>query len=222
MRPVSVFADGPDEADRLRAELRGTWRLAVRAVMVLLSLQGLPAAQIAGLPECHPATVRRWIGRFNSEGPAGLAGRPRCGRPPVGGRRLSRRIAALLQRPGPWALPRIWRHLGRPQVSMRTLYRRVRQVAIWRQPKLTARGDPDHDQVVAGIVARLLELPRRAVVCAEDERRGGERAHSQLPVQGGLPGQDRGERGRGVHLRVRQEPQFLKLIGLQDMGIRRR
>ncbi len=65
----------------MRAELRGRWRLAVRAVMVLLSLQGLPAAQIAGLLECHPATVRRWIGRFNSEGLAGLADRPRCGRP---------------------------------------------------------------------------------------------------------------------------------------------
>jgi transposase len=169
MRPVSVFANSLDEAERLRAELRGRWRLAVRAVMVLLSLQGLPAAQIAGLLECHPATVRRWIGRFNSEGLAGLADRPRCGRPPVGGRRLSRRIAALLERPGPWTVLRIWRHLGRPQVSTRTLYRRVRQVAIWRRPKLTARGDPDHDQVVAGIVARLLELPRRAVVCAEDE-----------------------------------------------------
>jgi hypothetical protein len=42
-------------------------------------------------------------------------------------------------------------------------------VAIWRRPKLTARGDPAHDQVVAGIVARLLELPRRSVVLAEDE-----------------------------------------------------
>ena len=52
---------------------------------------------------------------------------------------------------------------------MRTLYRRVRLVAIWRRPKLTARGDPDHDHVVAGIVARLLELPRRSVVLAEDE-----------------------------------------------------
>ena len=52
---------------------------------------------------------------------------------------------------------------------MRTLYRRVRLVAIWRRPKLAARGDPYHDHVVAGIVARLLELPRRAVVLAEDE-----------------------------------------------------
>jgi hypothetical protein len=42
-------------------------------------------------------------------------------------------------------------------------------VAIWRRPRLTARGDPAHDHVVAGIMARLLELPRRSVVCAEDE-----------------------------------------------------
>jgi len=52
---------------------------------------------------------------------------------------------------------------------MRTPCRRVRQVAIWRRPKLIARGDPAHDQAVAAIVARLAELPRRSVVCAEDE-----------------------------------------------------
>src|SRR5258708_17933256 len=45
----------------------------------------------------------------------------------------------------------------------------MRQVAIWRRPKLIARGDPAHDHMVAGIVARLIELPRRAVVVAEDE-----------------------------------------------------
>jgi hypothetical protein len=125
--------------------------------------------QIAEVLDCHPATVRRWISRFNREGLAGLADRPRCGRPRLGGRALTRRIAALLERPGPWTLPRIRRYLGWPQVSSRTLYRRVRLVAIWRRPKPTARGDPDHDQVVAQIVARLIDLPRGAVVLAEDE-----------------------------------------------------
>ena len=149
--------------------MRGRWRQATRAVMVLLSLHGLPPAQIAVLPDCHPATVRRWIGRFNAEGLAGLADRPRCGRPRLSGRQLTSRIATLLERPGPWTLPRIRRYLGWPQVSPRTLYRRVRLVAIWRRPKLTARGDPDHHHVVAGIVARLLDLPRRSVVLAEDE-----------------------------------------------------
>ncbi len=42
-------------------------------------------------------------------------------------------------------------------------------MAVWRRPKLTARGDPDHDHVVAQIVARLIDLPRRAMVLAEDE-----------------------------------------------------
>jgi hypothetical protein len=121
------------------------------------------------LLDCRPATVRRWIGRFNAEGLAGLADRPRCGRPRLSGRQLTSRIATMLERPGPWTLPRIRRYLGWPQLSLRTLYRRVRLVAIWRPPKLTARGDPDHDHVVAGIVARLLDRPRRSVVLAEDE-----------------------------------------------------
>ncbi len=170
MRPVSVFAIRPaGETGQLREDLHGRWRQATRAVMVLLSAHGLAPTQIAELLDCHPATVRRWISRFNDEGAAGLAGRRRCGRPRLGGRQLTGRIAALLARSGPWTLPRIRRYLGWPQVSARTLYRRVRLVAVWRRPKLTARGDPDHDHVVAGIVARLLELPRRSVVLAEDE-----------------------------------------------------
>src|SRR5262249_61648166 len=99
MRPVCVFANGPSsEIEQLRASLRGRWRQAARAVMVLLSLQGLPAAQIAVLLECHPATVRRWIGRFNTDGMAGLADRPRCRRPRLGGRRVGSRDAAPLER----------------------------------------------------------------------------------------------------------------------------
>ena len=102
MRPVSVFANGPaSEIEQLEADLHGRWRQATRAVMVLLSAHGLAPAQIAVLLDCHPATVRRWIGRFNDEGLAGLADRPRCGRPRLGGRQLTSRIAALLQRPGP-------------------------------------------------------------------------------------------------------------------------
>ena len=101
MRPVRVFANGPEcELEQLRGDLHGRWRQATRAVMVLLSLHGLPPAQIAALLDCHPATVRRWISRFNDEGAAGLADRPRCGRPWLGGQRLTSRIPALLGRPG--------------------------------------------------------------------------------------------------------------------------
>jgi len=170
MCPAVVFASSAScEAGQLREQLRGPWRQGLRAVMVVLSLRGLAPAEIAALLECHPSTVRRWAGRFNAEGVAGLADRPRCGRPRLGGPRLTRRITALLEQPGPWTVPRLWRCLGRPVLSRRTLYRRVRLVAVWRRPKLAARGDPAHSQAVAAIMARLLELPRRAVVLAEDE-----------------------------------------------------
>ena len=86
MRPVSVFANGPEsEIGQLRGDLHGRWRQATRAVMVLLSLHGLPPAQIAELLGCHPATVRRWITRFNDEGPGG-AGRPAAVRAAAAGR----------------------------------------------------------------------------------------------------------------------------------------
>jgi transposase len=199
MRPVSVFANASSpEGEDLRAQLRGRWRQAMRAMMVLLSLRGWSPAEIAELLECHPATVRRWIGRFNTDGVAGLADRPRSGRPRLGGAHLTERIAALLARPGPWTVPRIWQRLGRPALSRRTVYRRVRQVAVWRRPKLIARGDPDHDQAVAAIVARLLELPHRSVVWVQDEThvhllahvRSGWTLRSRRP-QIGTPGKNR-------------------------------
>ena len=97
MRPVSVFANGPgSEIEQLEADLRGRWRQATRAVMVLLSPHGLPPAQIAALLDCHPATVRRWISRFNAEG-RGRAGGPAAVRAASAGRpaadRADRRAA---------------------------------------------------------------------------------------------------------------------------------
>lgn len=170
MRPPVVFAKAPAAAgEQVRSQLRGRWRVALRLVMVLLSLHGLPPARIAELLECDPGTVRRWIGRFNTEGIAGLADRPRPGRPPIGSPRLTERIAALLEGPGPWTVPRIWQRLGRPALSLRTLYRRVAQVAIWRRPKLTGRGDPARPAVLAALRTRLRLLPAGALIWAADE-----------------------------------------------------
>jgi hypothetical protein len=50
MCPVSVFAKAPgSEMEQLRGDLYGRWRQAARAVMVLLSLHGLPPSQVAEL-----------------------------------------------------------------------------------------------------------------------------------------------------------------------------
>jgi transposase len=172
MRPPSVYADPTCPAGRLcdlLALLQGPHRIAYRLVMILLSHHGLPAATIAGLLGCDPATVRRWIHRYNTYGTDGLGDRPRAGRPRRGSARLGQRIRRLLAQPQAWTIGRLWAQLGRPAISQRTLRRRVRQVACWRRPRLVAKGDPDRDQVLAELHQQLRDLPDGAVVLAEDE-----------------------------------------------------
>ena len=172
MRPPSVYANPscpagcPCDVARL---LYGPHRVGARLVMILLSCQGWPAAAIAELLGCDPATVRRWVHRYNTHGVAGLDDRPRAGRPRLGSPRLGARIRRLLVQPMAWTIPRLWHRLGRPAISQPTLHRRVREVASWRRPRLVAKGDPDRDQILADLHQQLRKLPDGAVVLAEDE-----------------------------------------------------
>jgi transposase len=172
MRPPSVYAKhscpAADPCDVLRL-LHGPHRVACRLVMILLSQQGLAASQIADLLGYDPSTVRRWIHRYQRHSTDGLADRPRSGRPRLGSRRLSRRILRLLDQPKAWTIARLWHAVGRPPISLRTLHRRVREVANWRRPRLIAKGDPDRDQILADLHQQLGDLPDGAVVLAEDE-----------------------------------------------------
>lgn len=172
MRPPSVYAKrscpAGDPCDLLRL-LHGPHRVGLRLVMILLSQQGWTAAAIAELLGCDPRTVRRWVHRYNQEGTSGLADRPRSGRPRLGSRRLHARIRRLLGQPKAWTIGLLHLDLGRPAMSLRTLHRRVGEVAAWRRPRLVAKGDPDRDQVLADLHQQLGELPSGAVVLAEDE-----------------------------------------------------
>jgi hypothetical protein len=102
-------------------------------------------------------------------GANGLADRPRSGRPRLGSPKLTMRILRLLAQPKAWTIGRLWLRLGRPTMSLRTLHRRVAEVAAWRRPRLVARGDPDRDQILADLHQQLRDLPDGAVVLAEDE-----------------------------------------------------
>jgi transposase len=170
MRPASVYAQVSDEQYQLLVSaLHHQWRTAARIVMVLLSVHGWAPSEIAALLHYHPGTVRRWIDRHDLEGLAGLPDRPRSGRPRIGGPRLGERIRKLLQQPKAWTVPRIWRALGRPTMSLSTLRRRVAEQARWRRPRLTAKQDPDRDQILARIRQRVAALPPGSIVLAEDE-----------------------------------------------------
>jgi transposase len=138
-------------------------------LMIVLSARGWSAAAIAELLGYDPVTVRRWVRRFDQQGMSGLADRPRPGRPRLGSRRLGQRICRLLARPRAWTIPLLHLYLGRPAMSLRTLRRRVREVARWRRPRLVAKGAPDAEQVTAEVQAAIAALPEGAVVLAEDE-----------------------------------------------------
>jgi hypothetical protein len=74
---LSVFTKAPgSDVEQLRGDLHGRWRQTTRAVMVPLSLRGLPVAQIAVLLDCHPATVRHWTSTCDMRWPT--RGRPEC------------------------------------------------------------------------------------------------------------------------------------------------
>jgi transposase len=137
--------------------------------MILLSHRGWTAVAIAELLGCDPSTVRRWIHRYNQHGVAGLVDRPRPGRPRLGSPKLGDRIRRLLTQPKAWTIARLYQRLGRPALSLRTLRRRVSEVASWRRPRLVAKGDPDRDVVLAELHQQLAELPAGTVVLAEDE-----------------------------------------------------
>ena len=172
MRPPSMYAKrscpAGDPCDLLRL-LHGRHRIGLRLVMILLSQQGWTAVTIAELLGCDPRTVRRWVHRYNAHGPNALADRPRSGRPRLGSRRLSARIRRLLAQPKAWTIGLLHLYLGRPAMSLRTLHRRVREVAAWRRARLVAKGAADAEQVVADLRQAITDLPEGAVVLAEDE-----------------------------------------------------
>jgi transposase len=172
MRPPSVFAKrscpAGDPCDLLGL-LHGPHRIGCRLVMILLSQQRWTATEIAELLGCDPRTVRRWVHRYNHQGAHSLADRRRPGRPRLGSPRLGARIRRLLAQPRAWTIPLLHRYLGRPAISLHTLHRRVREVATWRRPRLVAKGDPDRDQILAGLRQAIADLPQGAVVLAEDE-----------------------------------------------------
>ncbi len=170
MRPPAVYANvSPAQYQQLVEALHQRWRVATRAVMVVLSAGGLSATEIGELLGYHPRTVRRWVSRHEAEGIAGLPDRPRPGRPRAGSPRLGDRIRTLLATPKAWTTTRIWRELGRPAISLRTMYRRVSEQARWCRPRLIAKGDVDHDRICADIRTQIVALPAGSVVLAEDE-----------------------------------------------------
>jgi transposase len=179
-----VYVRSLSEAERraLKRQARtAVGRVSERIRMVLLSDRHYSVPQIAAIFECSEATVRGWLARFNAEGLAGLADRPRRGRPrkaDVAARELIRQ--QIEQSPaaagygfGFWTVATLCQHLGH-RLGLALSPAIVRQVLRmldyrWRRPQLTLPEDPQAAVKMWGLCARLLRAPAEAVILCEDE-----------------------------------------------------
>lgn len=86
-----------DELQELKRMMRQeVGRVSQRAHMVLLSADHHAVPEIATFFACSRTTVRSWLRRFDSLGPAGLYDEPRSGRPRKVDVRVSETVSGLL------------------------------------------------------------------------------------------------------------------------------
>jgi transposase len=82
-RQISLTATELCQLTRLAASRTTSHQQVIRARIVLDAAHGYPSAEIARRRGVAVDTVRTWRGRYADEGMAGLADRPRAGRPPT-------------------------------------------------------------------------------------------------------------------------------------------
>jgi len=92
-----------------------------------LAAAGMASRRVAREIGCARGVASKWRVRFADDRLAGLADRPRSGKPKTYGANAGRRILALLDRPPPqgfarWTAPLLARELGDRQRSARLAF----------------------------------------------------------------------------------------------------
>jgi transposase len=195
VKTLTVSAGDRVELERRVRSQTGQAREARRARVVLLAAEGRPAAEIAELVGCSVNTVMAWRAAYARRGLAGLADRPRSGRPRV--------VDADKQREVLWhTLLRPPEDLGVTHWSSRLLAKRVglhfTQVAQiwrhwgiqpWREETFKFSTDPELEAKVTDIVGLYLNPPDKAIVLCVDEKsqiQALDRTQPMLPLRPGL------------------------------------
>ena len=170
--------------DEQRAELarvsqQAVGRVALRAQMALLSARGHSVPEIAAIHGCGHDVVRLWLHRYQACGVAGLADRPRSGRPPQdqladhvidAQASQSPRCAGLVQ--GCWTVALLTAFLAARfglALAATTVRRRLKATGWrWRRPRLAPasalphKRDPDAAAKQAALRAALRAARRGA------------------------------------------------------------
>jgi transposase len=160
---------------RLSQSRKAAARTVERAQIIQLASDGQRVPAMAAQVRIGQDVVRQWLKRFNAAGLAGLADKPRPGRPPTySPEQVGEMIAAALTHPqdlgqpfGGWTFQRLARYLNEEQgigIKASRLHEILSREGLrWRTQEtwFGARVDPDFAQK-RGPSRRFAGSPRRA------------------------------------------------------------
>jgi transposase len=180
-----IFVSTLSEAERQAlADLtqQAVGRVAGRAWCVLWSAEQVSVPEIAARLHCRNRTVRKWVRRYQQDGPRGLHDLPRSGRPTTRSPGLRQAVLMQVNQP-PWTcgyLFAIWtvrtlcQHLVtrcRQELSpwlTRQLLRELRY--RFRRPKVAPRNlDPDREAIHQQLGRQIAQAAAGTLVLVEDE-----------------------------------------------------
>jgi transposase len=193
-RPIVLGEADRAELERLQRSTSVAAGLSRRARVVLLMADNVSGAEIARMTGYHVVQVSRLRQRFSEEGLAGLAEKPRSGRPPtISARKRAEIVAKTLKAPGHglthWSTRELANDVG---VSHSTVCR------IWSAHDLKPHQvqtfkfstDPEAEAKIHDVVGLYMNPPTNAVVLSVDEKtqiQALNRTQPILPLRPGLP-----------------------------------
>jgi transposase len=150
-------------------------RLVDRALIILLSHEGVTVEKIAERLRTRPARVSKWRQRFVGDRLNALADAPRSGKPHKYTGETERRVLALLDQTPPrgysqWNGSLLAKALG--DVSADHVWRILRQrgIQLQRRRSWCITTDPEFGPRAADVVGMYLSPPDNAVVLCVDEK----------------------------------------------------
>lgn len=193
-RPVLLSKADRDSVERMLRASSTPAGLARRARAVLLLGEAKSGAEVARLTGYNPVQVSRIRSRFLETGIAGLADRPRSGRPPKVTARKIAQVVGLTLKPAPkglthWSSRELAKRVG---VSHMTVHRIWRDHALQphRVQSFKFTKDPRAEEKIRDVVGLYLNPPSNAIVLCLDEKtqiQALERTQPLLPLRENLP-----------------------------------
>ena len=192
--PVVLLPTEAAELERVARAPSSPQQAVTRARVVLRAAAGATNREIAREVGLSELAVGRWRTKFGHEGLAGLADRPRTGRPrSIDDQRVQQVIAKTLEPPpageSHWSVRRLAQATGLAPASVHRIWRQHR-LQPHRTRSFKYSSDPQLEAKVIDIVGLYLDPPEGALVLCVDEKtqiQALDRTQPILPLGPGLP-----------------------------------